>query len=86
MQILCAYAAPSEVGSLTTELPEEEFLELGVGKVQSATTLTRRLYQRPDPDLLILFGVCGAYSSSALGVADLCDQDQPVALGQHLPL
>lgn len=74
MQILFTYAAAIEAGPLPgIAATTAEFLELGIGKAHSAHTLTMRLGVDPRPDLVVLFGVCGAYQTERnLGVGDLC--------------
>ena len=71
MHILCAYAAAIEAGPLPQEGLEAEFLELGVGKTAATRSITLRLAQE-CPDLVILFGIGGAYPGSPLQVGDLC--------------
>jgi futalosine hydrolase len=74
--VLCAYAAPLEAGPLPREpVPDGvEFLELGVGKVASTLALTRRLGFGTRPDLVLLFGLCGAHvgAQDPLSVGNLC--------------
>jgi futalosine hydrolase len=74
---LFAYAAPPEAGPLPTEAHHAspaEFLCVGVGKVASAHAVTLRLVTTPRPDLVVLFGVCGAHADTApsLDVGDVC--------------
>ncbi len=72
-----AYAAPVEGDRIARELDEP--LCIGVGKTAAAITLTERLTRGPRPDLVVLFGVCGAYpadhltgTSPPLATLDLC--------------
>lgn len=71
MRVLCTYAAPIEAGPLPGEGLPVEFLELGVGKTAATRTLTLRLASSP-PDLVLLFGVGGAYRDQGLEGGDLC--------------
>lgn len=70
--ILFVCAAPSE-----REGVAQRVLELGVGKVAAATALSRALATEL-PQLVLLFGVCGAYprehggAGPELRVGDLC--------------
>ncbi len=71
MHVLCAYAAAIEAGPLPDAGLAVEFLQLGVGKTAASNTLTRRLAAAP-PDLVVLFGIAGAYHDRGLAVGDLC--------------
>lgn len=71
MQVLCAYAAPIEAGPLPGEGLAVEFLELGVGKTSATHSVTLRLAQSP-PDLVVLFGIGGAYRDHDLEGGELC--------------
>ncbi len=62
-----AYAHPKEAEGL--DLPEG--LLLGVGKVEAALSLTRRLGARL-PSAVINVGVAGAYPDHGLDVGDVC--------------
>lgn len=72
MKTLFAYAAPIEGDSVAARLPEA--LRLGVGKCEASVSLVRRLASAPRPDLVIGFGVCGAYRDAAtpVGLLELC--------------
>lgn len=59
MKPLFVYAAPIEGDAIAPRLPEA--LRLGVGKTEAAMSLSRRLASRSRPDVVIAFGVCGAY-------------------------
>lgn len=71
MQILCAYAAPIEAGPLPGEGLAVEFLELGVGKTAATHSMTLRLAES-TPDLVVLFGIGGAYRDHDLKGSELC--------------
>lgn len=74
MHILFAYAAPAEAGSLPEEhdiAVSAEFVMLGVGKSASAFQLSQRLSVEPRPNLVVLFGLCGAHAGD-LAVGDVC--------------
>jgi len=75
VHILCAYAAPIEAGPLPQEGLGAEFLQLGVGKTAATRSITLRLAQAPT-DLVILFGIGGAYPEQGLKVGDLCMLDE----------
>lgn len=67
MNILWAYAHPKEAEGL--ELSES--VQLGVGKVEAALALTRRL-SAAQPDVVVNFGVAGAFPGAGLEVGDVC--------------
>ncbi|MFV8755324.1 futalosine hydrolase [Nannocystaceae bacterium ST9] len=76
MTTLFVYAAPREGESLIGR--EVESLALGVGKLAAAITLTRALAER-RPEVVLAFGIAGAYPSRhlgpglrALGLRDTC--------------
>lgn len=74
MHILFAYAAPPEAGSLSEEYDvavSAEFVMLGVGKAASGFRLAQRLEVDPRPNLVVLFGICGAHAGD-LTVGDVC--------------
>ncbi|MGH1346253.1 MAG: futalosine hydrolase [Nannocystales bacterium] len=66
-RILWAYAHPKEAEGL--DLPHS--VELGVGKVEATLALTRALCGAL-PDVVINFGVAGAFPASGLEVGDVC--------------
>jgi futalosine hydrolase len=77
MRKLYVYAAPLEGDGIAARLPEA--LRLGVGKTAAAISLTERLATGPRPELVVAFGVCGAFPaehSSGVGpqldVLSLC--------------
>ena len=72
MQVLYAYAASAEGDAVANRLPEG--LRIGVGKGASAAAMTERLCKDPQVDVVVLFGVCGAYPQAdpPLEVSDLC--------------
>jgi futalosine hydrolase len=72
VRVLYAYAAAAEGEALANWLSEA--LQTGVGKTASAVAMAERLYKGPRPDLVCLFGVCGAYPEAdpPLAVYDLC--------------
>jgi len=67
MNILWAYAHPKEAEGL--ELSQSVLL--GVGKVEATLALTRRL-SAETPDVVINFGVAGAFPGAGLEVGDVC--------------
>lgn len=67
MSILWAYAHPKEAEGLA--LPHA--LELGVGKVEASLALTRRLCAA-RPEVVLGFGVSGAFPERGLAVGDVC--------------
>ena len=78
MRVLVCYAAGPE-GELVSRQRPDESLCMGVGKVEAAMNLTRALERRADamPDVLLLFGVCGAYPAEhgalePVSVGELC--------------
>jgi len=66
-RILWAYAHPKEAQGL--ELSES--VQLGVGKVEATLALTRRLCAGL-PDVVVNFGVAGAFPGAGLEVGDVC--------------
>ena len=71
MSILWAYAHPKEAEGLA--LPHA--LQLGVGKVEASLALTRRL-SAERPEVVIGFGVSGAFPDRGLSVGDVCIVDE----------
>ena len=59
MHVVYAYAAGAEGDAVAERVPEA--LRLGVGKAAAAAAMAERLCRDPRPDLVCLFGVCGAY-------------------------
>ncbi len=77
-RLLLVHAAPIEARDLAASLRAERIVEIGVGAARAAMNFTRALMLGPPPDLVIAFGVCGAYparlssSDSGLSVRSLC--------------
>ena len=74
MDVLLAYAAALEGERVATRFPQA--LQVGVGKAAAAGSVGLALGAR-RPDVMLLFGVCGAYplghvEGEALAVGDLC--------------
>lgn len=67
MSILWAWAHPKEAEGLALA----DGLQLGVGKIEATLSLTRRL-SAARPQVVINFGVAGAFGSSGLEVGDVC--------------
>lgn len=67
MNVLWAYAHPKEAEGL--ELSQS--VQLGVGKVEAALALTRRLSAQ-TPDVIVNFGVAGVFPGAGLKVGDVC--------------
>lgn len=65
--ILWAYAHPKEAEGLELS----ECVQLGVGKVEATLALTRRLCGSL-PDVVVNFGVAGAFPGAGLKVGDVC--------------
>ncbi len=72
MRVLYAYAATVEGEAIAHRLPDG--LQTGVGKTHSTMAIAERLSEGPQPELVCLFGLCGAYpeAKSPLAVGDLC--------------
>ena len=72
MRVLYAYAAAIEGEAVAHRL--QEGVQTGVGKTQCAVTMAERLQKGPQPDLVCLFGFCGAYPEAQppLAIGDLC--------------
>ena len=68
-RILWAYAHPKEAEGLDLQA---QGLELGVGKVEAALSLSRRLAAEPRPEVVVNFGVAGVFEGHGLDVGDLC--------------
>lgn len=69
MRVLFPYAAAAEAGPLVAD---PRTLAMGVGKAAAAVALTRALSEEPA-DLVIAFGVAGAYSErGAPEIGGLC--------------
>ncbi len=58
---MLVYAAHLEGRLVASE--RSDALQIGVGKAQAASGMTRALLERPRPRYVLLFGVCGAYPS-----------------------
>ena len=75
MDVLLAYAAALEGERVAARFPEA--LRVGVGKASAAGSVALALGAR-RPEVVLLFGVCGAYPAGhvlggeALAVGDLC--------------
>lgn len=79
MSILWAYAHPKEAEGL--DLPHA--IELGVGKIEASLMLTRRLCVRL-PEVVIGFGVAGAFPGRGLEVGDVCIVEQETLADEGL--
>lgn len=72
------HAAPIEAGDLAAALRSERVVATGVGPARAALSLTRALLLGAPPELVIGFGVCGAYPArlsgpaNGLAVGELC--------------
>ena len=85
MHILGVYATERERGPLADASLPMEWLRIGIGPMAASHALTRRMHDQslPRPDVVLSFGVAGAYRGRGLGVGDVCVviEDQLADLG-----
>ena len=72
MKILAAVATDAELAVLAPALVRAETLVCGVGLLETALSLTRRLSRGPMPDLIVSLGIGGGFAASGAGVLDVC--------------
>lgn len=70
MNVWWVCAAPREAAAFPGA--QGRLLEVGVGKTSASLALTRALGHGERPDLIVNFGVAGAYAASGLEVGDGC--------------
>ncbi len=70
MDILIAAATREELDALVPG--RAGTLVTGVGMVETAVSLTRRLGRGPVPDLILNLGIGGGFAASGAGVLDIC--------------
>ncbi|MFZ5775500.1 MAG: futalosine hydrolase [Thermodesulfobacteriota bacterium] len=77
--ILLVAATDPEAAPLLQECPGQEVLVSGVGVMETALRLTRRLAEGPGPvELVINFGIGGAFPGSGAGLLDVCLAEREV--------
>ncbi|MCA8957688.1 MAG: futalosine hydrolase [Planctomycetes bacterium] len=73
MRVLCVHATAAERAQLTAAQLGAELLAVGLGKAAAASALAQRLAEpHARPEVVLAFGVCGAFRGSGLSVGDTC--------------